>query len=99
MGKTLLIFFLPSANIMRMKSKRMMQSAGEGKMFIKEAKLEIKKCILPFKNQLFRKKPIKNLPSVLYLTPHHLMKRKKTLIVPPKFFFLKKKKKKKKKKS
>jgi len=60
-----------------MKSKRMMQSAGEGKMFIKEAKLEIKKCILPFKNQLFRKKPIKNLPSVLYLTQHHLLKRKK----------------------
>jgi len=52
----LLIFFLPSANIMRMKSKRMMQSAGEGKMFIKEAKQKIKKCILPFKNQLFRKK-------------------------------------------
>jgi len=53
----LLIFFLPSANIMRMKSKRMMQSAGEGKMFIKEAKQnqKIKKCILPFKNQLFRK--------------------------------------------
>jgi len=60
-----------------MKSKRMMQSAGEGKMFIKEAKQKIKKCILPFKNQLFRKKPIKNLPSVLYLTPHHLLKRKK----------------------
>jgi hypothetical protein len=40
-----------------MKSKRMMQSAGEGKMFIKEAKQnqKIKKCILPFKNQLFRK--------------------------------------------
>jgi hypothetical protein len=48
-----------------MKSKRMMQSAGEGKMFIKEAKL--KKCILPFKNQLFRKKP--SLGIILDTTP------------------------------